>query len=172
MRKAVTSAVATAAFVGCTTVGFAAPASATAPEIIRFPAETYSEPGFIQCDGFAVDLAGSQTEDFMVFRNESGQVVRVIHDGRVNETFTNTVSGKTLTNRGVFKDTFTRIDGTDDFTHTVVGFDFMATSPGQGLVLQQVGRKVFSLDGEEIVFFAGQSNIPDGLEAEVCAALV
>jgi hypothetical protein len=172
MRKAVTSAVATAAFVGCTTVGFAAPASATAPEIIRFPAETYSEPGFIQCDGFAVDLAGSQTEDFMVFRNESGQVVRVIHHGRVNETVTNTVSGKTLTNRGVFKDTFTRIDGTDDFTHTVVGFDFMATSPGQGLVLQQVGRKVFSLDGEEIVFFAGQSNIPGGLEAEVCAALV
>jgi hypothetical protein len=161
------------AVVGCAVFGLAAPASATAPEIFRFPEQSYSEPGFVQCDGFAIDLAGSQTEDFMVFRDASGQVVRVIHHGRVTETITNSVTGESLTNRGVFKDTFTRIDGTDDFTHSVVGFDFMATSPGEGVVLQQVGRRVFSLDGEEIVFQAGQDNIPDGpaSDAVFCAAI-
>jgi hypothetical protein len=160
------------AVVGCAVFGLAAPASATAPEIFRFPEQSYSEPGFGQCDGFALDLAGSQTEDFIVFRDESGRVVRVIHQGHVTETFTNSVTGESLTNRGDFMDTFTRIDGTDDFTHTVVGFDFMAALPGEGLVLQQVGRTVFSLDGEEIVFFAGQSNISEeGVTPLVCAAI-
>jgi hypothetical protein len=35
----------------------------------------------------------------------------------------------------VFTDAFTRIDGTDVFRHVVVGFDFNATLPGDGLVL-------------------------------------
>jgi hypothetical protein len=49
----------------------------------------------------------------------------------------------------------------------------MGTSPGEGLVLQQVGRVVYSPDGEQVVFVAGQDNIPDGPEAEAvfCAAL-
>jgi hypothetical protein len=159
--------------VGCTVLGFAAPASATPPEMIHFPTESFSEPGFAQCDGFAIDLAGSESADLTVFRDASGEVTKVIRRGRVIETSTNSVTGKTLTNRGVFQDFFTRIDDTDQFRHTVVGFDFMATVPGVGLVLQEVGRKVFSLDGEEIVFFAGQSNIPEGpeFEAVLCAAL-
>jgi hypothetical protein len=159
--------------VGCTVLGFAAPASATTPEMIHFPPESFSEPGFIQCDGFAIDLAGTESADLTVFRDASGQIIKIIRRGRVIETSTNSVTGKTLTNRGVFQDFFTRIDDTDQFRHTVVGFDFMATAPGVGLVLQEVGRKVFSIDGEEIVFFAGQSNIPEGPEAEAvfCAAL-
>ena len=151
---------AAAVILGCTILGFAAPATAAAPERIHFPEESYSEPGFVQCDGFAIDLAGSETEDFIVFRDQSGQVVKVIHHGRVVETFTNTVTGKTVTNRGVFKDTFTRIDDTEQFRHTVVGFDFIATYPREGLLLQSVGRKVFSVDGEELVFSAGQGQSP------------
>jgi hypothetical protein len=48
----------------------------------------------------------------------------------------------------------------------------MGTSPGEGLVLQDVGRIVYSPE-EEIVFQAGQHRVPDGPEAEevFCAAL-
>jgi hypothetical protein len=153
-------------------VSSAAPAGAAAPEIIHLPEESGSEL-FVQCDGFAIELAGSTKFDLIVFRDQSGEVVRVMRRGRVVETYTNTVTGKTVTNRGVFKDTFTRIDDTEQFRHTVVGFDFMATYPGEGLLLQSVGRKVFSVDGEELVFSAGQDNLPEGPEANAvfCAAL-
>jgi len=153
--------------------GLVGPASAAIQEVVHLPEESYLEPGFAHCDGFDVDLSGSQTETFIVLRDEGGQVVKVFHHGQVVETFTNTVSGETLTNRGNFIDMFTRVDGTEDFTHAVVGFDFIAPSPGMGLVLQQVGRKVFSLDGEEIVFSAGQTNVVEGpaFEDQLCAAL-
>jgi hypothetical protein len=152
---------------------FASPAGAVAPEIIHLPEESGSEPGFVQCDGFAIDLAGTENVDFIVFRDQSGQVVRVMRRARIVETYTNTVTGKTVTNRGVFKDTNTRIDDTEQFRHTVVGFDFIATYPGEGLLLQSVGRKVFSIDGDELVFSAGQDNLPEGPEANAlfCAAL-
>jgi hypothetical protein len=159
------------AVVGCAVFGLAAPASATPPDRFSF-SDSGSEPGFVQCDGFAIDEASTNTFDVTVFYDESGQVVKVISRGRITETFTNSVTGKIVVNHGVFQDFFTRIDGTDDFTHAVVGFDFKATSPAEGIVLQDVGRKVYSPDGE-LVFQAGQDNIPDGPAAEAvfCAAL-
>jgi hypothetical protein len=158
--------------VAAAVLGTAASASATPPE--RFHSiESGTEPGFIHCDGFALDLAGTTTFDDTVFRNRDGQVVRVISRGRVDETVTNSVTGKTLHNRGVFQDFYTRVDGTGEFRHAVSGFDFMATYPGQGVVLQDVGRKVFSLDGVTIIFLAGRHTVPDGpaFEDFICAAL-
>lgn len=166
-RRTVRGIIAIMAFLGLVAMG-TSPSAASEPEIIRTPVQTYFDPGFISCDGFAVDLTGSQYEVYMVFRDQSGDVVRVTHAGYVVETFTNTVSGASLTNRGVFRDTFTRVDGTEDFVHVVVGFDFIATSPGWGLVLQEVGRKVFSVDGERLVFFAGKSSFS---EDAICASL-
>jgi hypothetical protein len=157
---------------GCVAVGVAAPANATPPERFSFT-ESGSEPGFIQCDGFAIDERSTNTFYVTLFLDTSGEVVKVISRGRITETFTNSVSGKTLINHGVFQGTFTRIDGTDEFQHVVVGFDFKATTPGEGLVLADIGRKAYSPDGEHIVFQAGQDNIPDGPAAEAvfCAAL-
>jgi hypothetical protein len=138
---------------------------------------SFSEPGFVQCDGFEIDLAGTETRDTTLFFDESGQVVKVIDRGRVTETFTNSVTGKTVVNSGVFQDFFTRIDGTDEFTHTVSGYDFQGKVDGRGpLVFQVVGRKVFVIDsetGEETVVFRGHSTLPEGPEAEAvfCAAL-
>jgi len=166
-RRTVRGVIAIMAFLGLVAVGTNTSAAAE-PEIIRTPVQTYSEPGFISCDGFEVDLAGSQHDVYMVFRDQAGDVVRVTHAGYVVETFTNTETGASLTNRGVFRDTFTRVDGTEDFVHVVVGFDFIATSPGWGLVLQEVGRKVFSVDGERLVFFAGKSTFS---EEAICASL-
>jgi hypothetical protein len=158
--------------VGCAVFGLAAPASATPPDRFSF-SESGSEPGFVQCDGFAIDLEGTTTTDGTVFFDQSGQVVKVIERTRVTETFTNSVTSKTLVNHGVFQDTFTRIDDTDEFTHTVVGYDFKATSPGEGLVLADIGRKIYAPDGEHFVFEAGQHDMRTGpaIEALFCAAL-
>jgi hypothetical protein len=80
----------------------------------------------------------------------------------VTETFTNPATGQTMLNHGVFQDFYTRIDGTDELAHSVSGFDFKATSPGEGIVLQNVGRKVYAPDGEGVVFAAGRGNIAGG----------
>jgi hypothetical protein len=156
---------------GCAVLGFAVPASATPPDRFSF-SDSGSEPGFVQCDGFAINLEGTSTTDVTVFVDESGQVVKVIVRSRVTETFTNSVTGKTLVNHGVWQEFHTRIDGTDEFRQSVSGFDFKATSPGAGLVLAEIGRKVYSLSGEQVVFQAGQ-DLPDGpaIEAVFCAAV-
>jgi hypothetical protein len=139
---------------------------------------SFSEPGFVQCDGFEIDLAGTETRDFTFFFDENGQVVKIIIHSRVTETFTNSVTGKTVVNSGVFTDFVTFIPGTDEFTHTVSGFDFQGKVDGHGpLVFQDVGRKVFMIDpatGEQIVVSrTGHSTLPEGPEAAAvfCAAL-
>jgi hypothetical protein len=131
------------------------------------------EPGFITCDGFVIDLATGGTEDFTVYVDDSGEVVKVLVRNRATDVFTNSVSGKTVVNRGVFQQLFVRIGDTDEFTHSLTGYRFMATSPGRGVVLQDVGRIEYVGDEEDIVFLAGQHHVPDGPEAEeaFCAAL-
>ena len=88
------------------------------------------------------------------------------------------MTGKTLTNRGVFQDFFKRIDGTDEFIHTVSGFDFLGKAGGHGpIAFQEVGRKVFGTEpetGEDVlVSQSGHDTLPDGPAAEAvfCAAL-
>jgi hypothetical protein len=157
---------------GCAAVTIATPATAMPPDRFSF-SDSGSEPGFIKCDGFAIDLEGTFSTQGTVFFDQAGEVVRVIQRSRVTETYTNSVTGKTLVNHGVFQDSFTRIEGTDEFRHTVVGYDFRAPAPGQGLVLADIGRKVYAPDGEHFVFEAGRHDMPQGpaVEAIFCAAL-
>ena len=151
-------------------MAWATAASATPPERFQF-----SESGtevLLQCDGVDIILDTTGIFDGTVFFDQSGEVVRFIRRGRITETLTNSVTGKTVVNRGVFQETFTPIEGTDDFTATVTGFRFMGTFPGEGLVLQDVGRFEESPDGE-ILFVAGQHDLlPEAAEpAVICAAL-
>jgi hypothetical protein len=147
-------------------------ASARPPERFHFT-ESGTEV-LLHCDGFDGILDTTGTFDGTVFFDESGEPVKFIIRGRIAETLANSVTGKTLVNRGVFQDFFRRIDGTDEFTHSVVGFDFQVKVAGRGpVVLRDVGRKVFDPETGEIVFRAGHTNIPEGPEAEAvfCAAL-
>jgi hypothetical protein len=148
-------------------------ASARPPERFHFT-ESGTEV-LLHCDGFDGNLDSTGIFDGTVFFDEGGEPVRFIVRGRIKETVTNSVTGKTMVNRAVFQDTFRRIDGTDDFTHSVVGYDFHVKVDGRGpVVFRDVGRKVFDPETGEIVFRAGQTNIPaDGSEAEAlfCAAL-
>ena len=161
---------------GCALLGFAAPASASPPEHFSFT-ESGTEV-FAHCDGFDLILAGTGTVRGTVFFDKSGEIVKVISHARITETYTNSVTGKTVVNRGVFQDFFTRIRGTDEFRHTVSGFDFQMKVAGRGpLLLQDVGRKVYALNPEtgeeEVVFHAGHTTLPEGLEVDavLCAAL-
>jgi hypothetical protein len=156
---------------GCAVLGIAAPASAAPPERFSFPEEG-SDPHFLQCEGFEIALTTSGTGNVTVFFDDAGEVIKVLVRHRLRDVFTNSVTGKTVVNRGVFQETFTPIEGTDDFTATVTGFRFMGTFPGEGLVLQDVGRFEESPDGE-ILFVAGQHDLlPETAEpAVICAAL-
>lgn len=156
---------------GCAVLGFAAPASATPPERFSFPEEG-ADPHFLQCDGFEIGLTTTGTTNVTVFFDDAGEVIKVLFRTRVRDVFTNSVTGKTVVNRGVFQETFTPIEGTDDFTATVTGFRFMGTFPGEGLLLQDVGRFVESPDGE-ILFVAGQHDLltETAEPAVICAAL-
>jgi hypothetical protein len=156
---------------GCAALGFAAPASATPPEMFSF-SEEGSDPHFLQCEDFEIALTTTGTGNVTVFFDDTGEVSKILVRHRLRDVFTNSVTGKTVVNRGVFQETFTRIDSTDDFTATVTGFRFMATFPGEGLVLQDVGRFEESPDGE-ILFLAGQHDLlPEAAEpAVICAAL-
>jgi hypothetical protein len=164
MRKLLIAfAVTTAAAMATAGSALAAP-----PEMFHF-SESGSEPGFIECDGYAIDLDTTNTVDVTVYFNGAGDVVKFLVRTRAIDTFTNTVTGKTVVNRGVFQELFTRIRGTDEFTHSLTGFRFMGTSPGEGLVLQDVGRIVYSPE-HEILFQAGQHHVPESPEV-FCAAL-
>jgi hypothetical protein len=152
-------------------LGFAAPASAIPPDRFSFPEEG-SDPHFLQCDGFEIALTTTGTASGTVFFDDAGEVIKILVRHRVRDVFTNSVTGKTVVNRGVFQETFTPIEGTDDFTATVTGFRFMGTFPGEGVVLQDVGRFEETSDGE-ILFVAGQHDLlPETAEpAVICAAL-
>jgi hypothetical protein len=153
--------------VGCAVVGFAAPASATPPE--RF---SFTESGtevLAHCDGFDILLDSTGRFRGTEFFNKSGEPVKAIIRGRITETMTNSVTGKTLVNRGVFTDFFRRIRGTDEFTHTVSGFDFQGKVAGRGpVVFQDVGRKVVDIATGEVISRTGHSNVS---EEAFCAAL-
>jgi hypothetical protein len=162
----------TFALCSVTVMAYATAASARPPE--RFHDSESGSEVLVHCDGFDGILNSTGTTDGTVFFDTSGEPVRFIIRGRVKETLTNSVTGKTLVNRGVFQDFLRRIDGTDDFTHSVSGFDFQVKVDGKGpVILQNVGRKVFDTETGEVVFLAGHADIPDGPEAEAvfCAAL-
>ena len=101
-------------------MAWATAASATPPERFQF-----SESGtevLLQCDGVDIILDTTGTFTGTVFFDQNGEVVSFIRRGRITETLTNSVTGKTVVNRGVFQDFFRRIEGSDDFRHSVVGF--------------------------------------------------
>ena len=116
---------------GCAVLGFAAPASATPPERFSFPEEG-SDPHFLQCDGFEIALTTTGTGNVTVFFDDAGEVIKVLVRHRVRDVFTNSVTGKTVINRGVFEETFTPIEGTDDFTRDGDRLQVHGHFPGRG----------------------------------------
>lgn len=140
----------------------ALPGAAMAAEVDHFSFDIgETVPDFVQCDGFNVDAVTRGTVDVTAYLDASGNPVKFLVRTHLVDTVTNDVTGKVVINRGVFNELFVRIDGTDDFSHSLVGFRFMATGPGEGLLLQDVGRIVYSPREESILFVAGQHHVND-----------
>ena len=118
------------------TVAAAAPASATPTDRFVFE-ESGSEPGFVTCDGFAIDLSTTGRTTATVHYDNDGEWAKLLVHSFPVDTLTNTVTGKVVINRGVFTQTFDRVGETDEFTHTLVGYRYMATLPREGVVLQE-----------------------------------
>jgi hypothetical protein len=151
-------------------MALAATAGATPTERFTF-SESSSDPHFGQCDGFEIGIDTTLSGAVIVFFDETGEAIKVIVHSSGTDTLTNSVTGKTVVNRFLIEELFTRIDGTDEFTHTLVGFQFIGTSPGEGLFIQDVGRIVFSPNEEQILFLAGQHVADSDVGAAFCAAL-
>jgi hypothetical protein len=158
---------------GCTAALVWAGTAVAAPPDRFHSDESGSEPGFVHCDGYDIDLDTTGGESFTVYLDGSGEVVKVLVRSRARDVFTNTVTGKVVVSRGVFQQLFVRIGDNEEFTHSLTGYRFMATSPGRGVVIQDVGRIEYVGDEEDIVFLAGQHHVPDDSQAEevFCAAL-
>jgi hypothetical protein len=163
---AVPVAVATA-MVAATTASAAAPA-----EFGPFT-ESYSFIG-MSCDGFDILIQGTETQRFTVYFDDLGNVTRVVkHDSAPHDTFTNTVTGKSIVVRGEFDETMTPIPGTDEATKTIVGFRYMVNEPGVGVTIRDVGRITYGDFEQTIVLWeAGEHDLAlDSIEPTFCAAL-
>jgi hypothetical protein len=142
----------------------AAPSTVSAAEVLRLRTPIDDTlPGFINCDGFDVGLRTLGVMDITAWLDDAGEPQRFFVRTNLVDTATNSVTGEQLVNRGVFEEMFVRIDGTDEFTHQLVGFRFMATRAGDGLLMQDVGRIVYSPNEESILFLSGQHHVDDDI---------
>ena len=151
---------------------FASSSQAARPFRFR---DTNSEfdPHFATCDGQDISLFTTGRTFGATFFDSNGDVVRTIVHNRFHDHFTNSVTGEKLLNRGTFQETFTPVEGTDEFTDTVVGHVFLATQPHHGIVIHDSGRVIFNPDETEILFAAGHHDelIEHQFEALLCSAL-
>ena len=153
---------------GFLTVTIAAPAAAAPPEVSSFD-EQGEFP--IECDGFTIDVNATAHVTVRTFFDSAGDVQRVSVKLTAVDVLTNNVTEQQVVNRGVFEEMFTRIGDTEEFSHTLVGFRYMGTAAGEGLVLQDVGRIVYDPE-HSVVSLAGQHDTEElGEQAALCAAL-
>ncbi len=107
----------------CSTVAIAEPAAAAPPEFSSFD-EQGEFP--IECDGFTINVNATAHVTVRTFFDSTGDVQRVSVKLTAVDVLTNNVTEQQVVNRGVFEEMFTRIGDTEEFSHTLVGFRYMA----------------------------------------------
>jgi hypothetical protein len=151
-------------------LAFAGASSATAPTFSDEHVHVVANP-YIVCSGFVAVGDFDVTRNIATFYDSDGNAVSRTAHISVEGTLTNSLTGVSLrlTRHGTF--TQDLIDGST-FT---LGQRTLVTAPGEGIVLQDMGRIV--REGGAIVFEAGPSDFLDyqsgdatGVE-DLCAAL-
>lgn len=101
------------------------------------------------------------------FYDASGQPTRQVIQWTHLSNDANSVTGKTIHEHGTFTETLDLVAGTD----TVTGRLEIATEPGSGVVIQDVGRIVLDASGN-VVFLtpSGRRSIPQN-DSRYCIAL-
>ncbi len=142
----------------------AATAGATAPTTTHTSLHR-SFPNYLPCPGFAIDGEFNIDRTTTVFYDASGTAVRTVQHIHADGTLSNPLSGKSIADSGDFKVTVDLATG----ERTMEGMDSKATSPGQGVIYEAVGRLAFEADGT--VFEAGPHNDVDNNYGNLCSYL-
>ena len=98
-----------------------------------------------------------------------GSLLQVVFNMQLSETDTNSETGEALTLKGAIHEVW-------DFaanTRTMSGKVYLATRSGAGIVIQETGRIVMTLDTREALFVAGphEAFFNGGIDPAVCAEL-
>jgi hypothetical protein len=145
-------------------VATAGPALALQPEIVNLHLHRHYED-FAVCDGYNVIGDFDVTRRDVTYFDVDGNPIRVDLFIHYEGTLTNSVTGKTLPDKGNFKNS---LDLTDS-TATVTGGIRHTTVSGLGIVIQATGRIVLDDATGGILFETPGMSSDENLQ--LCAAL-
>ena len=169
MRKLVVAVV-----VAMCALASTAPAHAEGKQRVVVERFTQSYEFAIPCGDFgpyAFDNLVSGTEHVQVTEVSAadGTLLQVVFNMQLSETDTNGETGAALTLKGAVHEVW-------DFasnTRTMSGKVYLSTKSGAGIVIQETGRIVMTLDTREAFFVAGphKAFFAGGIDPAVCAEL-
>jgi hypothetical protein len=144
---------------------------ASAAHAIPPTTKTFHDEGLItlpdfDCGSFTLhEEMISEDITVMTFYNRQGDVDRQQIHIRFLGEITNSATGET------FRDHAAVNLITEDDISTASGLSFNLVRPGQGAVMQLIGRRIEDSEGNVIVVLAGPDDIQGDLHAAICAAL-
>ena len=140
------------------------PALALQPDTVNLSLHRHAED-FAVCDGYNVIGDFDVTRRDVTYFDNDGSPIRVDLFIHYEGTLTNSVTGKTLPDKGNFKNSLDLTDG----TATVTGGIRHTTVSGLGIVIQDTGRIILDDATGGILFVTPGMASDDTLQ--LCAAL-
>lgn len=166
MFRAVIIALTTVALLAAT--GVAGASNGKQRVVVERLVEEYSVVA-VDCGAFSIEVEGRLRLSIADVLADDGSRLQSVFHFVLDETNTNSVSGKTLPLHGVKNEVW------DYGSNTVTGTGavYIGTERGQGTYVQDAGRIVMTLDTRVAQFVAGphEAFFGGGIEAVLCAAL-
>jgi hypothetical protein len=146
------------------TIATRSPALALPPDIVNLHLHRHAED-FAVCDGYNVIGDFDVTRRDVTYFDNNGNPIRIDLLIHYEGTLTNSVTGKTLPDKGNFKNSIDLVNG----TATVTGGIRHTTVSGLGIVIQDTGRIILDDATGGILFVTPGMASDDTLQ--LCAAL-
>ena len=118
---------------------------------------------------FSIEATGTFCASVVDVVADDGSLLQTVFHLSLDETETNSVSGRSLPLHGVVHEVWDYAAN----TRTVSGVAYIGTERGQGTFMQDAGRITMSLDTHVAEFVAGPHEVffGGGIDAVLCAAL-
>lgn len=141
---------------------------AAKPDMFTFPVDDTFVLG--DCDGFSVIEHVEGTVKVSTHFDQDGNFVMEIVRFSLHHTYTNSVTGASLSSPDVGID---KIVSNDDGSASVsvIGIVGRIVVPGEGLVFAHLGKIMFDADTGEVLFVAGPHDDFGDLLSVLCSAL-
>ena len=125
----------------------------------------------VDCGSFQIVQSATGTQRFTLFYNQAGDQTRAIYHADETGTFSNSVTGASVPWIGHGTVTLTYATPGDVFSTslTATGLLDKVTLPASGLILHDVGKIVFEVNGT--VIDHGPHMLLEGKTKKLCAAL-